>query len=68
MSGMRIRKMSPMTNQMDLNGLARKYLESIGKYDSKKRVGSLEIWCRYEGLYCTKAGPTKESVTPEYKT
>jgi hypothetical protein len=31
------------------------------------KIGNLEIWCRYEGIKCTKAGPTEESVTPTYK-
>lgn len=59
--------MSPKTNQLDLNPKARDYLVTLGVYDRKKRVGGLEIWCRYEGIKCTKAGPTEESVTPAYK-
>ncbi len=65
---MRIRKMSPKTNLIDLSRVARTYLKSIGRADLKGRVGDLEIWCRYEHGHCTKAGPTQKSVTPEYKT
>lgn len=55
--------MSSKTNQSDLNVKAKDYLMQRGLYDHKKRVGDLEIWCRYEGMECTNAGPTEESVT-----
>lgn len=58
-----VRRMSSKTNQSDLNVKAKDYLMQRGLYDHKKRVGDLEIWCRYEGMECTNAGPTEESVT-----
>lgn len=63
----RIRRMSPKTNQIDLSAKAREYLIRLGMYDQHKKVGDLEIWCRYESNKCTKVGPTEESVTPTYK-
>jgi hypothetical protein len=62
-SRVRIRRMSPKTNRSDLNRLAKEYLKQLGLYEPGKKVGDLEIWCRYEGVECTKVGPTEESVT-----
>ena len=59
--------MSPKTNQQDLNHKAKEYLKAAGLYNRGGRVGDLTIWCRYEGIKCTEAGPTEESVTPIYK-
>jgi len=59
--------MSAKTNQIDLSRPAREYLMRLGLYDQQKKVGDLEIWCRYEGIKCTRVGPTEESVTPIYK-
>ena len=55
--------MSAKTNQSDLNPKAKDYLKGLGVYDRSKRVGVLEIWCRYEGIKCTEAGPSEDSVT-----